>query len=180
MSLKLINNYSAWFLCCERRQQSIHLGLINTTTDEINDQMPTKSSIINETLSNATESNLSTTIQPTAVLKHENLLQPSTSIDLLQTDAKEAEIVSASQNISHKQKRSTSSNQTTQTVLQSTTPSASIIPSLADSANVRTGRKVKADKLNRNDASSGAIFIAIHNISVMTDFDYVDNFNQPG
>lgn len=166
---------------CERRQQSIHLGLINTTTDDVNDQMPTKSSIINETLSNATESNLSTTIQPTAVLKHDNLLEPSTSIDFLQTDAKEAEITSASQNISHKkQKRSMSSNQTTQTVLQSSTPSAQIIPNLTDNTILRTGRKAKAENLNRNDVSSGKIFIAIHNISVMTDFDYVDNFNQQG
>lgn len=146
--------------------------------------MPTKSPINNETLSNATES-----IQPTAVLSQENLIDPSSSsfdiasIASIQA-AGTAETVQSnatSQTISHKQKRSTSSSQSTQT----TSPPAAISTAQIridatkeyNEHGVRSERRAKADKLIRNEASVGRIVIAIHNISVMNDAYNEEDFS---
>lgn len=152
--------------------------------------MPTKSSIINETIANATEINQTIAIQPTAVLKHDNLLNSisssiesisssmeSISNDLMDTVAKTVDSNPSSQIISHKQKRSMSSNQSTLTVLQSIASNAQIRADDTDDVNSRNGRKMKTDKLNRNDGVIGRINVVIHNISVITDVDYSDEVN---
>lgn len=169
------------------RQQFIHLGLINSTSDPITDQIPTQSSIINETLANVTETYQTNAIKPTAVLKHDILhdtnpssIEPlSSSMESIKSIESMASVANPpSQSISHKPKRSMSSNQSTQTVLQSTISNAQIKANDAEDASSRNGRKINANKLNRNDGAIGRINVVIHNISVITDMDYSDESNQ--